>query len=107
MRCTLATTYLRRTARTVGAAAIEAEAIKRRKYEVFARDYDIVPLAFESHGSVGPSTETFLAGLAKRIRQETGDVRAGAFFMQRLSVALQRGNALCVQATMAGAVPVI
>ena len=86
----------------MGAAAAEAEVIKRRKYAVFMRDYELVPLAFESHGSVGPTTEGFLVDLAKRIRLETGDKRAGVFFWQHLSLALQRGNALCVQAAMGG-----
>ena len=100
VRCTVAETYIGRTALRAGAAAAEAEARKRRKYAVFAGDYEVVPLAFESHGSLGPTTDDFFADLTKRIRFETGDNRAGSFFMQQLSIALQRGNALCVQAAM-------
>ena len=104
VRGSLAATYVRRTSQKAGAAAEEAEALKRRRYDEFAGDYEVVPLAFESHGGIRPATEVFLKDLGKRIRLETGDNRAGAFFKQRLSVALQRGNALCVQAAMGVAV---
>jgi len=100
VNCTLAASYVARTSRKAGAAADGAEADKRRKNESFARNYEIIPLAFETLGSLGEDTDAFLKDLACRIRRETGEGRAGVFFLQRLSVALQRGNALCIQATM-------
>ena len=71
-----------------------------RKYASFAQDYNIVPLAFETLGSLGTITEAFLSDLAKRIRLAKGDTRAGKYFLERLSLSLQRGNALAVMGTM-------
>ena len=100
VRCTLAQSYVGATSRQAGAAANAAERLKRRTYAQFAPQYEIVPLAFETHGSLSESTASFLKDLARRISQETGDQRAGTFFMQRLGLAIQRGNAICVLGSM-------
>ena len=84
----------------MGVVATEKEGHKRRKYEEFAGEYDIIPISIETLGSLGESTTVFLKSLAARIRREKGDARAGEYFLQRLSTALQRGNALAVLATM-------
>lgn len=93
---TLTASQLPRTAVTAGAAAECAENRKRAIYQPFARDYEVVPLAFETHGPIAKATDEFLQDLAKRIRHETGDPRGGYFFLQRLSLAVQRGNALAL-----------
>ena len=100
VRHTLAASYVGRTAREVGAAASEAERAKLRKYATFATAYTIVPLAFETLGSLGATTNDFLDDLAARIRLEKGNPRAGQYFLQHLSLSLQRGNALAVLGSM-------
>ena len=77
-----------------GAAAELALVRKHTKYAEFARDYTVVPIALESLGPLAEGSDAFLKGLAKRIRQTTGEQRAGVYFYQRLSLAVQRGNAL-------------
>ena len=94
---TCCASYLPQTSVTSGAAASRAEGLKTRKYHSFAEEYDVVPLAFESHGALGPETDTFLMDLRTRLRTVTGRPAAGAQLLQRLSIALQRGNAICVQ----------
>ena len=83
-----------------GAAAAQAERKKVNKYACFGADYEVTPLAFESHGSLGPSTTLFLEELSRRISTTTGDPRAGVYFRQRLCLALQRGNANLILGTM-------
>ena len=100
VRHTLAASYIGRTAKEVGAAASEAERAKLRKYATFANTYTVVPLAFETLGSLGASTNEFLDELASRIRMERGNRRAGEYFLQHLSLSLQRGNALAVLGSM-------
>jgi hypothetical protein len=96
---TVCASQLRDTARRQGAAAEAAEAQKRRKYAPFARDYLVTPLAFESHGPLSVSTAEFLGDLSKKISRERGK-SAGTFFLQRLCLAVQRGNALSILGTM-------
>ncbi|KAI8430446.1 hypothetical protein MSG28_000721 [Choristoneura fumiferana] len=38
--------------------------------------------------------------LSNRLREATGNPRAGSFLAQRISIAVQRGNAACVMGTM-------
>ena len=47
----------------------------------------------ETHGSLSANTAAFLDSLVQRIGKMQGDVREGQYFLQRLSLSLQRGNA--------------
>ena len=58
------------------------------------------PLGFETVGHWGPSTVSFVQELGRLLAQETGEPRSTAFFRQRLSVAIQRGNAAAVRGTV-------
>jgi hypothetical protein len=78
-----------------------AEKKKRRKYEELckARHMTFVPFAVESYGGIGPAARKLLTQLA----EESGEVTAQAFLTDafvRLSVTLQRGNALVLQQGM-------
>ena len=53
-------------------------------------------MAIESLGPMGGKTLAFLKELSQRVQQRTGEVRAHAYLLQRLTVAIQRGNALSV-----------
>jgi len=50
----------------------------------------------ESTGALGQDATDFLHELDGRIAAATGDPRSSEFLFQRLSVAIQRGNAACV-----------
>ena len=97
---TLAPSYLDASSKRAGAAAEQRASAKRAKYVDFAPTYDFVPLIFETMGPLASETKVFLDGLAQRLRWATGDLRAGDFFYQRLSLAVQRGNAVCVLASL-------
>ena len=49
----------------------------------------------------GSSAIDYFSDLAHRMRAVSQDTRAGMFVMQRLSVAMQRGNAACILGTIA------
>jgi len=53
----------------------------------------------ESAGALGQDATEFLQELGGRIAATTGDPRSTQFLFQRLSVAIQRGNAACVLGT--------
>lgn len=99
---TLCPSQLRNTAKTAGSAAEYADRRKKAIYREFEVDYKVVPLAFETHGPISAGTEEFLDDLGKKIRKETGNSRARPFFLQRLSIAVQRGNALAIFGGMEG-----
>jgi len=53
----------------------------------------------ETLGAVGESAFDFFRELGRRIASSTAEPRSFSFLMQRLSVAVQRGNAACVTGT--------
>jgi len=59
-----------------------------------------VPVAVETMGALGEEVTDFIHQLGKRITSVTGERRATEFLLQRLSVAIQRGNAASVLGTV-------
>jgi hypothetical protein len=94
---TFANSYLPLTATRAGAAAERAALNKHTKYEHFKNTYNFVPLACEVTGAWSIESIAFIDDLAKRIYAVTGDKREKSHLFQRLSIAIQRGNAACVQ----------
>jgi len=93
---TLAASHLDRAVSGPGAVATEAEARKRSKYSSLAATYYFVPVAVETLGALGQEAAQFISDLGRRITATTGQPRSVAFLFQRLSVAIQRGNAASV-----------
>ena len=58
------------------------------------------PVAIETTGVFGPRTTEFLKELGHQLRQVSGEANSFAYLTQRLSVAIQRGNAASVLGTM-------
>lgn len=96
---TLAPSHLPGTIDRAGAAASKAEDLKRHKYVYLDRMYMFVPFGVETLGPWGPSALNLFRDLAKRLFEASGDRNAGAYFGQKLSIAIQRGNAASVLAT--------
>ena len=83
-----------------GSAVTKAEAAKTRKYETLASTYNFSPLAFETLGGPGPLTAVLIAQVGEALERASGDRRLGRFLAQRLSLDVQRGNAISVLGTM-------
>jgi len=96
---TFAASHLNRAVTCAGAVATEAEEKKKQKYCNLSATYCFIPVAVESAGAFGQDATEFLQELGRRIAAATGDPRATEFLFQRLSVAVQRGNAACVLGT--------
>ena len=96
---TLAPSHVRQSARQAGSAAVSAEGVKCAKYAPLAVAHHFVPVAIETLGSMGPAGLKFIEELGKRISAVTGDPRETAFLKQRLSLAVQRGNAVSILGT--------
>jgi hypothetical protein len=98
---TLAPSHLSQSSLAAGAAAARAEALKQTKYAelVSSGDFIFAPIAVETLGVWGPSALSLCAAIGGRLSHLSGDPRAPAFLKQRLSLAVQRGNAAAVVGT--------
>ena len=65
--------------------------------------YAFVPTAVETMGAINSDGLEFLGDMGRRITQVTDDIRESAFLFQRLSVLIQRYNAVAIQGTFANA----
>jgi len=100
---TLAPSHLNQAVTGSGVVATAAETIKRLKYESISRTYDFVPIAIETLGALGSDAAVFFKDLGARVLAVTKERRAPEFLMQRISVAIQRGNAACIYGTLPSA----
>ena len=83
------------TSTNAGGAAEIASARKLEKYQELARAYEVVPVAMETMGPMNPEGAEFINGIGRLSTQQTGDQRETSFLWQRLSITLQRFNAVC------------
>ncbi len=74
--------------------ADHAERDKHNHYIDLKNHFNFNPLAFESMGCVNPVTELFLSKFGKLMKRKTGEPRSFDFLLQRISIAIQRGNAV-------------
>ena len=93
---TFAPSYHCHATSSAGAVATLAEDRKTSKYSCLVPSQSFTPVAIESLGSRGGKKLAFPKELSQRVQQRIGKVRAYAYLLQHLSVAIQRGNALSV-----------
>ena len=65
----------------------------------FAGGRPFVPIALETLGALAPCSLDFLTEVGRRLSAATGDAQETAFLFQRISVALQRFNAVLIHET--------
>ena len=92
---TMANSYLNTTSVTAGGAAVHAASRKLDKYRDLSLGYEVVPVAIETMGPMNPEGVDFINGIGRLIAEQTGDKRETSFLWQRLSMTLQRFNAVC------------
>ena len=90
---TLAASHLNRVVLGSGVVANDAESRKSTKYSSLSALYGFIPIAIETLGVPGDEALSFFHDLGQRIAVATAEPRSFQFLMQRLSVAIQRGNA--------------
>jgi hypothetical protein len=96
---TLADSYLATSATTPGGTAEIAANRKESKYSALSTTHMFVPVAVESLGPICAKGTNFLRDLGSHLIAATGDPRESAFLFQRLSIIIQRYNAVCVLGT--------
>ena len=79
-----------------GAVAAKAEDKKVSKYCHLDACYQFVPVAVEACGTFGPQAGEFFRELGRRVRRATLEPNAYQYLVQRISLAVQQGNATSV-----------
>ena len=102
---TYAPSYSRVASEEAGAVADQAEKRKSDKYSnldpntcMYMYMYLFAPIVIETSGMFGKQTLSFLKDLAC-VRKVSGEVKSFPYLLQRLAVAVQRGNAVSVLGT--------
>ena len=85
---------------TPGAAADQAAQRKISKYASLASTHIFCPIATETAGTWNAMAIELVHEIGRRITVITEDSRETTFLFQRLSIALQQGNAVSCQNTM-------
>ena len=93
---TLAPSHITLAASGGGAVASDAERRKHLKYTHLDRSLLFIPVAIETLGVLGSEAKRFIRDLARRIEAVTNEPLSHQFLLQRLAVAVQRGNAAAV-----------
>ena len=93
---TFAPSHVTVAAREAGAVAEQAEQLKKAKYAHLDNSHHFIPVAVETSGALGPEALNFFRELGHRLRRMTGEPKSLQFLLQRLSIAVQRGNAAAV-----------
>ena len=97
---TVCASYVKNTSKSAGAAADLREAEKKTKYVNLSRDYLFIPVGIETFGSWGNEGLKLIKDIGKKLKEASGEPRSTFFLTQRISTALQRGNASCVLGTV-------
>lgn len=73
---------------------------KIEKYKaIIEQNYLFIPFAVETLGPWNDEAKIFVDDLGNKIRQTSGQPKSKLFLKQRISIAVQRGNAACVMGT--------
>ena len=90
----LAASHRQITAYASGAASERAAMLKHIKYQAIKTVHDFVPIAVETLGPINDEDMIFLRELGGRLSTVSRDPRETSFLFQRVSVCMQRANAI-------------
>jgi hypothetical protein len=97
---TLADSYVLKTSEVSGFAAEIACKRKHSKYSsIISSNYVFKGLAFETLGPWCKEAIDFIDVIGKRLIAESGDSKSKKFLFERISLAIQRGNAASIRGT--------
>jgi len=97
---TLADTYVPANSKSPGKAAERAEKSKLVLYEELCKDFIFTPIAVETLGTWGQLGLSLIKEIGRKLCNVTGERRSSFYLFQRISIAIQRGNAASVIGTV-------
>src|SRR6218665_2193731 len=89
--------YLPSTSVVAAAAAEQVADWKCAKYDFLSKTYHFVPLACETLGPINNSGHLFITELERCLSRLTGDTRETSHLYQRISITIERFNAIAFQ----------
>ena len=92
---TMAASYIATSSQQAAREAEIADRRKKDKYSFLSANYLFQPIAIETFGCFNQSGLDFIFELGQRLIGISHDARERDFLLQRLSVTIQRFNAVC------------
>ena len=80
----------------MGSAAARREDKKVDKYSNLSDHYHFVPVGIETYGAYGPQSIKLFKQISKKIQDATGEKLSTFYLFLSISMAIQKGNAVCV-----------
>ena len=80
----------------MGSAAVGREDKKVIEYSNLSENYHFVPVGIETYGANGPQAIKLIKQIGKKIQEATDEKLSTFYLMQSISMAIQKGNAVCV-----------
>lgn len=99
-RDTFAPSYLESTSRHVGYAAKQAEDKKIRHYSELSNQFCFVPIGSETSGIIGKHGLNLIKKIGSKIADVTNEKRSTSYLIQRISIAIQKGNVVSILGTI-------
>ena len=93
---TFAASHREIAVREPGAVAAAAKHRKRLKYCDLDATHHFVPIAVETLGVLGQDARNFFQEVARRVKAVTNEPQSHQPLLQRVTVAIQRGNAAAI-----------
>jgi Reverse transcriptase (RNA-dependent DNA polymerase) len=97
---TFAPSYLIETSAAAGGAAEIAATRKKVKYAELQNRYRFTPIAIETMGPMDREGSAFISELGRRLSKTTEDTQETFYLFQKISVTIQRFNAIACLGTM-------
>jgi hypothetical protein len=88
---TLAHSYINQISNTPGAAAELMTNKKKNLYSDIVVGHHFLAFAVETLGSFSADTKAFIDKIGKRLNKNSGNPNAKAYFVQKVSIEIQRG----------------
>ena len=98
---TLAASYVDASAIAAGSASEAAATRKTAKYSSIAASHIFMPVAVETLGPLAHEAVEFLSDIGSRLSALSDDTRETSFLFQRVSILIQRYNAVSFRGTFA------
>ena len=80
----------------MGSSAAGREDKKVEKYSNLLDDYHFVPVGIETWGTCSPQVIKLVKQIGKKIQDATGEKLSTLYLFQSISIAIQKGNAVCM-----------
>ena len=96
----MADSYTSLTSETPGSAAERAEKAKIALYKELTNDYLFTPIGVETFSSWGRQGHSLVKEIGQKLCEITGDKKSTFYLFQRISMAVQRGNAASILGTV-------